>query len=68
MNAIELVIIACSIVQGGKCNEHPLVFNDVTLMTCMISAAPIIAKWGDEHPNHSIQRWTCRTAGQFANL
>lgn len=66
MNAIELVITVCSILHGAQCSDKTLVFQDVSLLTCMVSAQPVIAEWQNVHPNYSVRNWQCRNAGQFA--
>lgn len=63
---IELVLTVCSIVQGANCREVSLTFSDVSLMTCMVGAQPQIAMWKEGHPNFTVNRWTCRAAGQYA--
>lgn len=63
---IELVLTACSVLQGAQCKEVSLVYSDVSLMTCMVGAQPQIAIWAESHPNWNVTKWSCRAAGQYA--
>ncbi len=62
----ELLIVACSILQGAQCREVSLTFQDVSVMTCAMAGMPIVAQWASEHPNWSVARWKCRPAGLYA--
>jgi hypothetical protein len=35
-----------------------LIDSDTTPWQCAMSAPPFIAKWGSEHPDWQVQRWT----------
>ena len=66
---IELAFTACSIVAGASCREVSLIYTDISLLTCVVGAQPQIAMWATEHPNWSVpMKWTCRAAGQYANI
>ncbi|WP_421904238.1 hypothetical protein [Mameliella sp.] len=61
---IELLFVAC--LAGapdapGGCQEKSLLFTDVTPMTCMMGAQPVLAKWVETHPGFAIRSWTCKT-------
>jgi len=58
---IELVLTVCVMAQPSTCRDQHLLFDsDRTLMQCMRSAPPAIARWGAEHPDWFVQRWQCR--------
>jgi len=65
---LELVFVVCSIVEGATCRElSPIPLEPNTLVVACLMATQIEgAKWAQTHPNHYIQRATCRPAGQFA--
>lgn len=63
---IELVFTVCSLLEGAKCKEQSLVFQDLSLMTCLVGAQPQLARWAEGHPNWTVSKWTCRQAGMFA--
>lgn len=58
---IELVLTACSIVQGAQCKNETMTFlaENVTPWACMHYGQQEIAKWSLEHPNWRVARWTC---------
>lgn len=64
----ELVVLVCSIVNGAICKDVSLIFADLPIMTCIVGAQPELARWSETHPNWSVRKWSCRAAGQFANL
>lgn len=67
---IELALIACLTAEPGKCKDVGLIFQaeSMTPKQCVMSAAPEIAKWTDEHPRWYVKRWTCRPAGTVAKI
>lgn len=65
---IELLFVACLSGTPGAveaCEEKSLLFTDVTPMTCMMGAQPVLAKWIETHPAFTIQSWKCKTARSF---
>lgn len=72
---IEVVVLACSIVQGAACKEFTLSFNPsakygveenavvadapVTPLTCNRYGQMAIKDWAAINPNWSLQRWHC---------
>ncbi len=63
---IELLIKACVFstqltAPQGECRDFSLLFDagEVSIMTCMTQAQPIIARWKDSHHNWEVQRWQC---------
>lgn len=65
---IELIFIACSIVNGAQCHDVKLVYQDISLMTCLMQAQQPIAEWANVHPNFTTGKYTCQLAGTYANL
>lgn len=61
---IELLFVSCFSTAIGSvpaCQEHSLVFIDVTPMQCLMGAQPQLARWVDEHPGEHIRSWRCRS-------
>jgi hypothetical protein len=63
-----LILSVCSIVEGAACRELPPIplQPSTTMMGCLMASQVEGAKWVTEHPNHYIQRATCRPAGKVA--
>ena len=65
---IELLFVVCfSGAPGtaGTCEEKSLLFTDVTPMTCMMGAQPVLAKWIETHPGFAIRSWHCKSVRIF---
>jgi hypothetical protein len=62
MQFTVLVILACDI-SGRPCREHELTFADVSPLTCVMSALPVIAEWHQRHPTTFPRKWWCKQAG-----
>ena len=63
---IELLIEACLLsgslsAPEGECRDFSLLFDprDVSVMTCMLQAQPIIAQWKESHHKWDVRRWQC---------
>ena len=67
---LQLVFSVCSIVQGASCHElAPIPLREgTTMMACAMASQIEGAKWVVAHPNHYIQRATCRPAGTYAKI
>ena len=67
---LQLVFSVCSIVQGASCHELPPIplEEGTTMMACALASQIEGAKWVVAHPNHYIQRATCRLAGIYAKI
>lgn len=67
---IELVFAVCMIDQPSRCKDVHLNFEagNVTPRACMTNGQFAIAEWAGEHPNWTIQKWSCGLAGQVAKL
>ncbi len=58
---LELVLTVCAVAQPSTCrDQRVLLDSDTTPWQCTMSAPPFIAKWGSEHPDWFVQRWTCQ--------
>jgi len=57
---IALVFLTCQFSEPSECVERELIFYDVTLMTCLTGAQPVLAQWAGEHPDWQIANWKCR--------
>lgn len=67
---LELVLMVCLITDPSRCKDVALTYSaeSVNPYTCVTRAQPEIAKWIEAHPKWVAKRWTCRAAGQTANL
>ena len=57
---IELAFLVCLGGQPSVCERRAIQFADMPLMTCMIGAQAQLAQWQSEHPDWTIQRWSCQ--------
>jgi hypothetical protein len=64
---IELILTACSIVQGASCFERKLSLTEETLMSCMVASQVEGARLVEKNPNYYIQRMTCRSTRAESN-
>jgi hypothetical protein len=55
-----------------RCRDLTLTFEAeaeaLTPFQCMAYGQGELAKWAGDHPTWKIAKWTCRKAGQVANL
>lgn len=67
---IEIVVSVCLMSAPARCKDVTLSFeaDNVTPFQCMMYGQPEIAKWTEEHPNWSVQRWSCGQARQIAKI
>lgn len=65
---LELVFVVCSIVEGQSCRQLPPIAlePEAQIVACMMATQIEGAKWAEAHPNHYIQRATCKPVGQYA--
>lgn len=63
---IELLIKACILsshlsAPEGECRDFSLLFDprEVSLITCMTQAQPIVAHWQQSHQKWEVRRWQC---------
>lgn len=63
---IELVFTACAILHGAKCHTERMTFisdpGELSVFACAKYGQLHLAKWANEHPNHSVHGWKCRPA------
>lgn len=57
---IELLFVTCLSTSPADCQEHSLLYTDMTPMSCMMAAQPELAKWAESHPQWTISGWKCR--------
>ncbi|HRO16230.1 MAG TPA: hypothetical protein PLL33_14570 [Paracoccus sp. (in: a-proteobacteria)] len=62
---IELLISAC-LATAPECREFSLLLDarEVSLMTCRLTGQFVIAPWQQDHPEWTVQGWTCRLPEQ----
>lgn len=67
---LQLIFSVCSIVEGATCHELPPIplQQGTSLMACAMASQIEGAKWVNAHPNHYIQKATCKPAGEFAKI
>ena len=67
---IELIVAVCMIDAPERCKDVTLTFEaeNVTMRQCMANGQIALAGWIGEHPNWTIQKWSCNTVGQVAKL
>ena len=67
---IEIAAAVCLITAPERCRDVTLTFEaeSVTPFACMMYGQAELAKWTNDHPAWKIGRWSCRPAGQMANL
>lgn len=68
---LEIIFMACSLLQGNMCEEKRLVFMEepgtLTAFSCAKYGQMELAKWRAQNTNWCIPRgYKCRPAGQFA--
>ena len=68
---IEVIFMACSLLNGQQCREVHLGFYSESLshFECMLYGQSAIAKWTMDNPNWILKRgYKCGRAGQFAKV
>ncbi len=69
---LEIAAAVCLIATPAKCQDLKLTFEadaaSVTPQQCMSYGQIELAKWAVDHPTWRIAKWSCREAGQVANL
>lgn len=61
---VDLIFLACLLTAPEACEEKSMQFIDVTPMTCMMGAQPVLARWAVEHPQWQVTSWKCRDASR----
>ena len=55
----------CLIGDPGTCRDHKITLTPgITLIQCLMTAPPHIAKWSEEHPGWHVERWQCGDASR----
>jgi hypothetical protein len=55
---LTIVLTVCLQAEPARCKEERIDFNG-SPMACLIQGSPIIAEWGYDHPDWTIQSWKC---------
>lgn len=65
---LELVFVVCSILEGQSCRQlPPIPLEPNTHMVACVMASQIEGvRWIESHPNHYIQRATCKPINNFS--
>ena len=62
---IAIVLTVCLIGDPGTCRDYKITLTPgITLMQCLMTAPPHIAKWSEEHPGWHVERWQCGNASR----
>ncbi|WP_135506613.1 hypothetical protein [Roseovarius aestuariivivens] len=56
---IELIFMTCLVSDPSKCREQELIYYDISMMTCMMKAQPMLAHWATANPGWRIDSWRC---------
>ena len=65
LNLIDLVVLACTLVNPDACHEYHLLFQSAgSLRACTMQAPPYLAQWIGEHPGLRVARWHCAWPNQ----
>ncbi len=60
MQLVDLIVLACALINPGACHEYHLLFQTAgSLRGCTMQAQPYLAQWIGEHPNVRVARWRC---------
>ena len=67
---IEIAAAVCMLSAPGHCKDVTLSFEAESISTfaCVTYGQMELVKWTNDHPGWRIARYTCRPAGQVANL
>jgi hypothetical protein len=67
---IEIALTVCLIAEPSRCKEERVtaLAENATPFQCMRYGQLEAVKWSESHLKWNVKRWTCRPAGQFANL
>ncbi len=67
---IEIAAAVCTLASPERCKDMTLTFEaeSVSAYACMTYGQMELAQWSTDHPAWRIARYTCRPAGQVANL
>lgn len=64
---IVVIVTACSILHGARCQERYLAFEDTgqtrTPYGCMIGGMFAVSEWQTHNPNWRVHAWRCARAG-----
>lgn len=57
---VELVVLACLMVEPTRCEEFHMPFLQPARVACMAKPASLeVIRWAIEHPSWTIKKWTC---------
>ncbi len=57
---IELLFVTCLSASPKVCEEHSMLYTDMSAMTCLMQAQPELAKWTESHQRWKVTSWKCR--------
>lgn len=61
---LRLIFTICMIDAPGSCEQREmLVYEAMTVTSCVTGAMPELAVWKETHPNWRIARWRCEHDG-----
>jgi hypothetical protein len=56
---VHLVLTFCMMAWQTHCLEERPVFEQMSLMTCMIQGQQVAQQWLEDHPRWMLSRWRC---------
>ena len=60
MNMVDLILTVCLTANPSHCRDEHLYFQSSgSLVQCMYTAPPEIAKWTQQQPALTVVRWKC---------
>jgi len=64
-DVIAILLTVCLIDQPTTCRHDKIALvAGVTVIQCMMTAPPHIAKWSEDHPGWHVARWQCGDASR----
>lgn len=57
---LELAFIVCLNISINSCEQKSLLYQDMNIFNCILTAQTELAKYVNEHPNVHIKTWSCK--------
>ncbi|MGA0533171.1 hypothetical protein [Hansschlegelia sp. KR7-227] len=55
---VTIVLSVCLVANAATCRQERIEFTG-SPMACVVSAQPIVAEWGADHPEWRVTSWKC---------
>jgi len=64
-DVIAILLTVCLINQPTTCRHDKIALvAGISVIQCMMTAPPHIAKWSEDHPGWHVERWQCGDASR----